>query len=242
MMPMPFSATSTDEPVTVFHHIPKCGGTSLMAVLGRWFEVRRDYRQGWVQEFGPPLDLGALDGRHCLCGHFDAPGAGLDGRYPQVRASARYRVFTFVREPLALVLSLYRYEGLLGLRRDDVLERYLMEHAGFLAAALGATADTWRPVLDRYFFIGVLERFDESVNRLAHRLGKPRVALPRLNTTDPYGRAPHIRRLSPQAIDGFRQASRIDYAIYQACVQRFHDALTGACGVIDSLLPQREVN
>ena len=230
MMPIPFSAVTTDQPVTVFHHIPKCGGTSLIKVLGRWFEVRRDYRQGWAQEFGPPLDLCALDGRHCLCGHFDATGAGLDGRYPQVWASARYRVFTFVREPLALVLSLYRYEGLLGVRRDDVLERYLMDHAGLIAAALGATAGNWRAVLDRYFFIGLLERLDASVDLLADRLGKPRVPLPRLNATDPNGRAPHIRRLSPQAIDGFRQASRLDYTIYAACVDRFQDALAATAG------------
>lgn len=59
------------QPVLVFHHVPKCGGTSLLAVLDRWFTVCRDYRQGWAQEFGPPLDLAALDGRHCLCGHFD---------------------------------------------------------------------------------------------------------------------------------------------------------------------------
>jgi len=207
--------------VTVFHHIPKCGGTSLLAVLEHWFIVHRDYRQGWAQEFGPPLDLSAMDGRHCLCGHFDGPEARLPVRYPEMSASARFRLFTVVRDPLALVLSLYRWEGRMGVRREDVLDRYLVAHAGFLADALGAGPNNWRKVLDRYFFIGLQERLAESVDHLARCLGKPRVPLPRLNITDPRGRAPQIRRLSAETIARFRAANRLDEAIYGACARRF---------------------
>lgn len=212
---------NTAGPVTVFHHIPKCGGTSLLAVLDQWFTVRRDYRQGWAQEFGPPLDLAALDGRHCLCGHFDGSENRLALRYPQVFESARFRCFTVVRDPLSLVLSLYRWEGRMGVRREDVLDRYLMDHVGFLADALGAEPDNWRQVLGRYFFIGLQERLEESANRLAHRLAKPRVPLPRLNVTDPRGRAPQTRRLSAETVARFRAANRLDETIYRACVRRF---------------------
>lgn len=211
---------STD-PVTVFHHIPKCGGTSLLAVLEQWFIVRRDYRQGWAQEFGPPLDLSALDGRHCLCGHFDGPEGRLSSRYPQVLGSTRFRCFTVVRDPLALVLSLYRWEGRMGVRREDVLDRYLMDHVGILADALGAGPHNWRQVLEGYFFIGLQERLEESANLLAQRLGKPPIPLPRLNVTDAWGRAPQIRRLSAETLSRFRAANRLDTAIYQACVKRF---------------------
>jgi hypothetical protein len=209
------------SPVYVYHHIPKCGGTSLLDVLEHWFSVRRDYRQGWAQEFHPPVDLSTLDGRHCLCGHFDGADARLERRYPAVIGSPRFRLFTVVREPLALVLSLYRWEGQMGIRRDDVLERYLIDHVGFLADALGATAENWPEVLARYFFIGLLERLEASVDLLAKCIGKPRVPLPRLNATDPYARAPHRRRLSAGAIARFRAANRLDEAIYAACVQRF---------------------
>jgi hypothetical protein len=208
-------------PVTVFHHVPKCGGTSLLAVLERWYTVCRDYRQGWAQEFGPPLDLTALDGRHCLCGHFDGPENRLAVRYPEIFQSPRFRCVTVVRDPLSLVLSLYRWEGRMGVRREDVLDRYLMGHVGFLADALGAGPDNWRAVLDRYIFIGLQERLEETVTLLAHRLGKPRVALPRLNVTDPRGRAPHRRRLSAETVARFRAANRLDEAIYTACLRRF---------------------
>ncbi|MDD3992707.1 MAG: hypothetical protein PHV70_11225 [Desulfobacteraceae bacterium] len=208
-------------PVTVFHHVPKCGGTSLLAVLQRWYTVCRDYRQGWAQEFGPPLDLTALDGRHCLCGHFDGPENRLAVRYPEIFQSPRFRCVTVVRDPLSLVLSLYRWEGRMGVRREDVLDRYLMGHVGFLADALGAGPDNWRAVLDRYIFIGLQERLEETVTLLAHRLGKPRVALPRLNVTDPRGRAPHRRRLSAETVARFRAANRLDEAIYTACLRRF---------------------
>jgi hypothetical protein len=96
-----------------------------------------------------------------------------------------------------------------------------MAHAGFLADALGAGPDNWRQVLDRYFFIGLQERLEETVTLLAHRLGKPRVPLPRLNVTDPRGRAPQIRRLSAETVARFRAANHVDEAIYQACVRRF---------------------
>jgi hypothetical protein len=217
----PVPCAGTGEPVTVFHHIPKCGGTSLLAVLDQWFILRRDYRQGWAQEFGPPLDPAVLDGRHCLCGHFDGPENRLAVRYPRVFESSRFRCITVVRDPLSLVLSLYRWEGRMGIRREDVLDRYLMAHVGFLADALGAGPDDWRDVLDRYAFIGLQAHLEETANRLAHRLGKPPVQLPRLNVTDRWGRAPQHRRLSAETVARFRAANRLDETIYQACVQRF---------------------
>jgi hypothetical protein len=98
------------EPVYVFHHIPKCGGTSLNKVLDSWFTTVKDYRSGWSMNYPEKIDIGRLRSCHCLCGHFELDGYYLHQRYPEVFMSSRYRVFTFVRDPLQVQLSLFWYE------------------------------------------------------------------------------------------------------------------------------------
>lgn len=206
----------------VFHHVPKCAGTSLLQVLGGWYTLVRDYRRGWDQRFGPPADQAALDGQHCLCGHFDEPGVHLARRYPSVLGDPGCRVFAFVREPLDRVLSLYRWEGRTGFRRDDHLPRFVRAHAGGLAAALGVTGETYRRVLDRYVFLAPVAALPQAVGRLARVLEKPPPrTVPRLNVTDPHGRMPHRRRLRSADIAAFEAAATLDYAVYEYCCRRY---------------------
>lgn len=84
--------------VTVFQHIPKCGGASLHnlleAQLGPAFAERHNGLGNW-----PALDLAEAS---YFSGHYDTPSLAL---IPQ----ANLRIVTILREPEARLLSLYRF-------------------------------------------------------------------------------------------------------------------------------------
>lgn len=97
-------------PIYIFHHIPKCGGTRLLKALANWFILIKDFQTQWNMDYPPSAKLENLTPWHCLCGHFEEDGYRLRQRYPEALSSDRYRVFTFIRDPLMVKLSLYWYE------------------------------------------------------------------------------------------------------------------------------------
>ena len=145
---------SKKSPCYVFHHIPKCGGTSVLNVLESWFIVIRDYRSGHTNNYPDKVNLERLRSAHCLCGHFELPGYFLQQRYPEVLLSDRYRVFSMIRDPLSFRLSHYRH-----LKDSDMLggvsvNNYLGSMHNVLASCFCATESNYQSVLDRYFLLG----------------------------------------------------------------------------------------
>lgn len=82
----------------------------MLKALANWFILVRDYQMQWNKDYPPITNLEKLTPWHCLCGHFEEDGYRLRQRYPEALSSERYRVFTFIRDPLLVKLSLYRYE------------------------------------------------------------------------------------------------------------------------------------
>lgn len=62
--------TAPRNPVYVFHHIPKCGGSSINEVLNSWFVTFKDYRDGYTLNYPEKIALNSLRSSHCLSGHF----------------------------------------------------------------------------------------------------------------------------------------------------------------------------
>ena len=174
---------SPPSPVYVFHHIPKCGGTSLNAVLENWFTLIRDYRVGYTDVYPTKTKVETLRSAHCLCGHFEMEGYYLHQRYPEVLEGDRYRIFTFVRDPLELQLSLYRYAQIHNPNPNRTLATHLALRPNYIASLLPATLETYKEVIDRYFFVGVLEQGQKSLNQLAQLIDKPPQNLPWENRT-----------------------------------------------------------
>lgn len=205
--------------VCVFHHIPKCSGTSVVNVLGRWFLLKEDYRvlvEGdWRAK--PPLNLARLGNRHCLAGHFDYPGVHLRDRYPDVLNDRRYFLFTFVRDPLAVKLSLFHYEKQSGVIPDMSLEEHLLTRNNYIANCLPCSSENVTEILGRYDFIGVTERMAESFRQLAERLGRKPIAVPRLNASRESSR---VASLPPALVEEFQRRNALDYQIYRLALQR----------------------
>jgi hypothetical protein len=221
-MSAPWPGPDIDEHVYVFHHVPKCGGTSMVEALEAWFDVWWDYRPAWAtgEEMESyrriPLPLDDLGPGTLVCGHFEVGGVTLDERYPQVWRDPRYRVFTFVRAPLACRLSLIRYELDHGRCEPADIEERLLDRANFIQRVLQVDPERLDADLDRFFFVGITEDSAAGFAHLAARLGKPPLALPRTNTT----RARDLG-ISAAVAAEFRRRNAVDLALYARCVIRW---------------------
>lgn len=51
---------SAVSPIYIFHHIPKCGGSSIRMILNEWFVVKSDYRNGRTFQFPEESELEIL--------------------------------------------------------------------------------------------------------------------------------------------------------------------------------------
>jgi len=203
----------------IFHHLPKCGGTSAFDSLSNWFICIKDYPPAWGDIDDPiayehfcntPKNLEKLRHYHIVCGHYHLEGSFLHERYPQCLDNGRYRLITFIRHPLEVQLSLYYYES--RKKRLDSgasLEKRMLLRSNYLASVLPCDESNYQEVLDRYFFIGLVEEYQESFDKLAALLKAPRVRLGMLNKS-----VRENRGLSRDFLSEFEESNSLDYKIY----------------------------
>lgn len=203
----------------IFHHIPKCGGTSMKKAFGGWFRCRNDYRPPWstgrrLARFAArTVDLERLREDSMVCGHFEVESIHLHQRYPQVIGHPGFRLITFVREPLSLRLSLLRHEAQHGrISGDEPVRELLLERPNWLARRFPCDAGGVDDVLERYFFIGISEESQAGFDWLARALAKQPVTLPRRNRSRPLD-----FDITADLEDEFRQVHHLDYRIYESC-------------------------
>ncbi|MBI5461691.1 MAG: sulfotransferase family 2 domain-containing protein [Gammaproteobacteria bacterium] len=208
--------------IPIFHHLPKCGGTSVLKLLADWFKLIPDYRQGWATNHPARLNLDALTPEHCLCGHFELDGFHLDQRYPGLLENPRFWAFSFIRDPLEVKISLFRYEMKNNIgNKARTIEKHLSNRKNYLAGVLGVGQDDFKTLLDKYAFIGVLEKSDISVEILAWLLGKNKTALPWENKTFDGGKRSQDA-LPKHLIEQFEAENELDYAIYNYAIDRLN--------------------
>lgn len=210
-------------PVHVFHHIPKCAGNSVIKVLDDWFISLYDYRKGRTHRYPARIKLEKVNSAYCICGHFETEGYYLLQRYPQLADSNRYRLFSFVRDPLQLRISLYFYESRFNNDRGS-LEDNLFSHRNYLAKRFPATESNYRDVVERYIFIGIVEKLQDSLDQLARLCDRPKVKIRHINSGT-YNRNPEQVGLSHELQQRFREENALDYKIYDLCKNRFERLL-----------------
>lgn len=205
--------------IYVFHLQPKTGGNSVSQVLRRWFFVvgdqdRRGYEQWFVEN---KKDISVLRNYQCLVGHFSLEGQRLPERYPEVFSSDRFRVITFLRDPLQTRISQYYYNKRT-IGQEGSLEEFLMKSENIVARRFPCTEQDYKEVLDRYFFIGITEFLQESIDRLAALISKPRVRVGRRNVSL---RDDQVSHLSPSLVEAYRSKNELDFLVYQYALEKF---------------------
>ncbi len=211
------------RPAYIFHHIMKSGGTSVVLTLYKWFKVIFDHTEdpnGIYKDINEyvnyKINLENVYSDCCIAAHFQFNGYLLPQRYPEaVNRNKEFRIFTFVRDPLELMISLYYYSKS-GIK--TTLEKYLNGQENYLADFFPCNEDNYKEVLDRYYFIGIVEKMQESFDKLADMTGNARVMLPYVNKSE---KDIQVKNLSQEFIDNFKKTNELDYKIYNYCLEKF---------------------
>jgi len=204
----------------IFHHIPKCGGTSMRDVFEVWFNrCIEDYRPAWatdkrLEKFKKnPINLEKVGRNAIVCGHYEVDGIRLHQRYPQIFTQSHYRLITFVRDPLKLKLSLYKYEKKHNrIKSKKDISQHLLKHSNVICYILGCNENNMDEILSRYFFIGITDKSQDSLDELAYLLGKPPIKLPKLHVID------EKIKLSDEFVAEFKERNTLDYTLYEKCL------------------------
>jgi hypothetical protein len=166
-------------------HIPKTGGTSVKRVFRSWFGegLMEHYFDSWNNSMPTRHELATahrLERPVVVYGHFNAlRGFGVTDYYPQVT-----QFITILRDPFERALSGYFYirqqvqQGASWWESSEPAKMTLREYLsrrpeGPLPtfSPIPLTLDNFKDVIETSFVeVGILERLDESLRRIAHAL------------------------------------------------------------------------
>jgi len=218
-----------NKSITIFNHIPKCGGTSFTNILSRCFDVVRDYpphdakfkdpvelKDRMADYIKHPVELSGLKPWQLLAGHYHDSPFHINERYPKISGNNNVRLITFLRDPLEHRLSMYyyakkrnhNYSWIRGKTLEDFMKGPYMQN--YFARALECNEGNYEQILSNYFFIGILEDYENSIRKLSFKLHRPIKGGAHLNQT--------IREASDWkvnfSLEEFRKLNELDYKIY----------------------------
>ena len=250
-------------PIYAFVHIFKTAGTTVTGILRRNFSTRHfDTRLFRNRTPASAEDLRRImmiyPSLVSIAGHAIRPFTDLERGYPNLQ------FYTFLREPRARIFSAFRF-GAVNLVRNDgwrptgaqemevVLRKTIQRRAKEMCAALSRDARV-EPAIqmlnEKIGFVGLLERFDESLLSMRQWMEKPDldVRYRRLNVSgDLSGKfvskeiQPFLDRVEEFAVhamsradllDCIAEATRDDQALYDYAVRercQLPSAPSGPC-------------
>jgi hypothetical protein len=212
-----------------FLHLPKTGGTSAREIYAVWFKdvLLLHYYNEVASKMPKKYDLARLHAAGksvAVCGHFNrARGFGVDQYYPDAS-----QFITILRNPLERALSSYfhlrrrkeKFQDKSRIPADDVTEFLLTTKMSIVNQfPPGITLSNYKDFIESLFIeIGLLECLDESLSRIARKLGRVYApgSVPLLNVA-----SRPATDLPDSLKDEFMNRKQLDYAVYNYISSRY---------------------
>lgn len=209
-------------PAYIFHHLIKCGGSSAVNEMFNWFNLEFDHLvdAAKINEYTKTrYNIDNINSDTCVVSHFSHQGAYLSQRYPEILTKKeQIKTFIFVRDPLKFKISLYYYIRNQGRFQDIPLLNQLKFNRNFLSALIPCDESNYKEVLNRYFFIGIVEHMQDSFNKLAKLLNKKKLIIPVMNQSI---KDEQVSQITPELIEKFKEDNKLDYMVYNYCLEKF---------------------
>jgi len=222
-------------------HVPKNGGSTFNAILARHFGAQNmsNYK------FSPGQIFSEDEKRNCLAAYPDC--ACINGhvfRFPgPVLPDTEYRYLTFLRQPIARLMSLYAYERKtsdpshcshrsfeewIDIRltsQDNALTNYQTFH--ICGGSLGEPFDfeLARRILDTFFFVGIIEDFDNSLLVLAYKMKLSALEMNYRTVNATNSRS--MFSINPQTRQRLEELNQIDMQLYEYAYAQHQQNLKG---------------
>ncbi len=211
-------------------HVPKCGGTSLINVLKQWYG-RRLYLHYFDERRGKMPKKHALKSWFtgdykqgvCIHGHFNRERSfGVVDYYPEIN-----QAITFLRDPIEIALSVFHYNLRLEkeghnyrdgkvLRVDHDIDEFLEGAHSYIPLFFpeDMRSENVDDYFDNYFVhVGVIEYYQESMDILAEKLGKPKIHVPHDNASQ------RTQKPSPSSVLKFKERHPFEYKLYEKALE-----------------------
>ncbi len=211
-------------------HIPKCGGTSLKEILQKWYGDKLVFHYYNAKYSKMPKkhhltkgDTGDYIENYCIHGHFNRiRGFGVDDYYPKIK-----QAITFLRDPLEISLSVFHFnnkkskEGGFyknGKKREFIndIDEYLENTKPYIRYHLPEkmSLENTDDFFNNYFVhIGVMEYYQESMDILADKLGKPKIQIGHKNISK------RLSNPSKSSIEKFKSKCSYEYLLYNKALK-----------------------
>ena len=225
MVTLVVSHQEMNEPIFVSLHIPKTAGMTLLHIL---VDIYGDRLQRAYQPPRAGVEPSETDGWPDITDPACIHGHGVIKRFPWVLRVPDARWITFLREPLARAVSMFRFRQRYRPWDSTVdsepppedLATFLLEQHDHNAYAQWFAKSGRSP--NDFFFVGISERFDDSIVVLSRMMGWQGPQYSSKNRSP--GPAPSV---SSDVAKRFREVNSEDCDIYAKAKEAFEARYTG---------------
>ena len=154
----------------VFIHISKTGGRTVRYILRSSYGLRHCEVQPWHARWtGPPFSPHDLQRVRRFYPNLKSIAGHRVTGYVDLRENGtEFRHFTFMRDPLKTCASRFQYKVNVSRKKNLVFEEWIQQHwtrnhQTKWIAGVGDVAEAIRIIQDKNIFVGLAERFDESM-------------------------------------------------------------------------------
>jgi hypothetical protein len=154
----------------------------------------------------------------CISGHFNfSKNYTVQKRYNEqlIKYNKTFRIITFLRDPLDLKISLYNY-----LKKNSQINEkieindFIFNGNNFLANALNCNHSNYKEIISTYFFIGFVNDFEDSLDKLSKLINVKYNKITRKNVSKTKFKISNdLKKL-------FIKSNELDYKIYEFAKKR----------------------